>query len=250
MSWRIEQADPLVLLGELPDSWAQTCLTSPPTGLPVPYVLAVLADVHRVLRPDGTLWLALTRSGNTHELWKALEEDGRWLRPLPASTAPRRMLLLAKQPTFLFRPRTPVPRSLSAPSALSECCLSAQRPRFGCRACPAPRRTWCLLSTSAAGTPSRKVVDWCVSASTVSRACEACGAPCRPLVRRGERQWRSTCAHKGGRGRCLVIDPFCATAETGIVAVHRGRHYLGITPTQASAEAARKRLTKLSERRR
>jgi DNA modification methylase len=30
MSWRIEQADALTLLRELPDRWAQTCVTSPP----------------------------------------------------------------------------------------------------------------------------------------------------------------------------------------------------------------------------
>ncbi len=30
MSWRIEHADPLAILRELPDTWAQTCVTSPP----------------------------------------------------------------------------------------------------------------------------------------------------------------------------------------------------------------------------
>ena len=32
MSWRIEEADALVLLRELPDGWAQTCVTRPPRG--------------------------------------------------------------------------------------------------------------------------------------------------------------------------------------------------------------------------
>lgn len=138
MSWRIETADALSLLRELPDDWAQTCVTSPPywglrdyglrpstwngrrgcrhawgppqrgkrqdllpatqtssqgrldagdrqgqAGLlggrfcerchawqgclglePTPdlyieHLLAVFAEVHRVLRPDGTLWLVI-----------------------------------------------------------------------------------------------------------------------------------------------------------------------------------------------
>ncbi len=32
MSWRIEQADALTLMRELPDRWAQTCVTSPLLG--------------------------------------------------------------------------------------------------------------------------------------------------------------------------------------------------------------------------
>lgn len=138
MSWRIETADALSLLRELPDDWAQTCVTSPPywglrdyglrpstwdgrrgcrhawgppqrgkrqdllpaaqTGsqgrldaggrqgqagllgghfcercdawqgclgleptpdLYIEHLLAVFAEVHRVLRPDGTLWLVI-----------------------------------------------------------------------------------------------------------------------------------------------------------------------------------------------
>ena len=88
MSFRIEQADPLALMQELPDEWAQTCVTSPRRDAPVPYLLAVLDQVHRVLRHDGTLWLALTRGGNAHELKRALR-DTRWLQPLPATGTPR-----------------------------------------------------------------------------------------------------------------------------------------------------------------
>jgi hypothetical protein len=238
MSFRIEHADPLALLGELPDSWAQTCFTNPPRDLPVPYLLAVLDEVYRVLRPDGTLWLALTRGGNTQEIWRAVQ-DTPWLRPLPATTTPRRMLLLAKQPEFLFKPKRPAPSIVTQPTV--------QQPGRGCHACRVPRRAWCVPSPAAAGVPAREVIDWCLSASTVPCACEVCGAPCRPLALCGER-WRSACAHKGGRGRCLVIDPFCATAEVGIVAVRRGRHYLGINPDPAGAEAARCRLTRLLER--
>ncbi len=104
MSFRIEQTDPLTLLSELPDQWAQTCVTSPRRDAPIPYLLAVLDEVHRVLRDDGTLWLALTRGGNSHHL-KAAIKDTRWVQPRPANTIPRGVLLLTKQPDFLFTHR-------------------------------------------------------------------------------------------------------------------------------------------------
>jgi hypothetical protein len=59
MSWRIEQADALTLLRELPDRWAQTCVTRPPRAGDPDRTLAILAEVRRVLRDDGTLWVLL-----------------------------------------------------------------------------------------------------------------------------------------------------------------------------------------------
>lgn len=246
MSFRIEQADPLALLRELPDQWAQTCVTSPLRDAPVRYLLAVLDEVHRVLRADGTVWLALTRGGNAHELKRALR-DTSWLQPLPATATPRHMLLLAKQPAFLFQPQRPVTGVLSPQGPACPRYPAAQRPGHGCLDCPIPRRAWCVPSPGASGIPPREVIEWCILASTVPCACEVCGAPCCQSVRCRER-WRSTCTHKGDRGRCLVIDPFCATGETGIVAVRRGRQYLGVEPNPANAEAAHRRLAKLLER--
>jgi hypothetical protein len=247
MSFRIEQADPLTLLRELPDEWAQTCITSPRRDLPVRYLLAVLDELHRVLRHDGTLWLSLARGGNSHQLARAIE-DTRWVRPSTATAVPRGVLLFAKQPDFLFNP----PRSLvrfSAPQG-STCPRYpfAQRPCRGCRSCLAARRGWCVPSPGASGIAPREVIELCILASTVPCACEVCGAPSRRSLCCRER-WRSTCSHKGRRGRCLVIDPFCAAGDTGIVAVRRGRRYLGIDTDAANADAARRRLTKLEHRR-
>ena len=61
MSWRIEEADALVLLRELPDRWAQTCVARPPRGGDPERTLAILDEVRRVLRDDGTLWVLLQR---------------------------------------------------------------------------------------------------------------------------------------------------------------------------------------------
>jgi hypothetical protein len=244
MSHRIEQADPLKLLRELPNKWAQTCLTSPPPDVPVAYLLAVLEEVHRVLRPDGTVWLALANNPNAHELMWMLRHT-RWLRPLPSSITPRNVLLLTKQPDFLFHPQH---RSRRTASRRNRTCpgsgIEGSRGHV-CLGCSRPRRAWCIPSPDTNGNPSRRVVEWCVLASTAPCACEVCGAPSRQTVLR--REWCSTCPHKKDRGRCLVIDPFCTTGNTGIVAVGQGRHYLGIDPDPANAETARRRIARLLE---
>jgi hypothetical protein len=239
MSFRIEHTDPITLLRELPDGLAQTCVTAPRRDTPIPYLLAVLDEVHRVLRSDGTLWLSLTRGGNSHEFTLALK-DTRWLRP-ETVTIPRELVLLSKQAEFSFHPPHPAPASYTAQSVLCPRYPAAQRPGDRCQRCPIPRRGWCVPSPGAAGIPPREVIEWCILASTVPCACGVCGSPLKQPPRCGER-WRSTCSHRNGRGRCLVIDPFCATGDTGIVAVRRGRQYLGIDTNPANAAAARKRL--------
>jgi len=246
MSFRVEQADPLILLRDLPDGWAQTCVTSPPRDVPVAYLLAVLDEVHRVLRADGTVWLILARGGNAHDLIWALR-DTRWVRPFPASATPRHVLLLTKHPVFLFRAPYPLTRVFSTHGSAHAGSPLGRAPGHDRRCCRMPRRAWCIPASGMGGIPPKEVLDWCVLAGTVPCACEICGAPSQQSVSYRER-WRSTCTHKGIRGRCLVIDPFCETGETGIAAVSRGRHYLGITPNPINAEAARTRLANLFER--
>lgn len=253
MSWRIEQSDALTLLRELPDKWAQTCVTSPRRDLHVPYLLAVLDEIHRVLRKDGTLWLALTRGGNSPRLVRSLEETG-WLRPPCPSTlpgghllgrSPAQLLMFTKQPGFFFNPfRAP---AASRPSQMGLCSRHPTAPRPG-RAyghCPSLRRAWCVLSPSAAGVLPREVIEWCILTSTVPRACGVCGTPWQqiPRGRRRDERWRAICAHINDRGRSLVLDPFCGPGSTGIVAQHRGRDFLGVEPNRATAALARRRLT-------
>jgi hypothetical protein len=233
MSWRIEQTHPLHLLQELPDQWAQTCITSPPQSMAAEKVLAVLHETYRVLRSDGTLWLDLHGYQDTHELVWQLRQTP-WLRPTRANRTPKQTLLLAKTQTFLFKAQHGPPR------------FRARRP-----ACtPNPHRTqgWdCRRferrGCTPAGMMSVGAVGWCVLASTTSRACEVCGAP---SSRRTRRAGRLACVHRGDRGRCLVIDPFCRV-RTGIAAVSQGRHYLGIEPDPARAQTVRTRLSLLEK---
>ena len=222
MSYRVEQADPLTLLSELPSQWAQTFVTSPRRDEPVSYLLAVLDEVRRVLREDGTLWLALTRGGNSHELTQALK-DTLWLRPDAPRSAPRQVVLLTKSERFLFNPRRGLGVTRSPQEPGRPRCPLATRAGRGRANRPLPRRAWCVPSPGAASVLPVEVIEWCVLASTAPYSCGACGAPWTRTTKktRSGRHWRPTCPHHNDRGRCLVIDPFSTTPETGAVAVRR-----------------------------
>lgn len=56
--------------------------------------------------------------------------------------------------------------------------------------------------------------------------------------------WRPGCACAAGPPvPCTVLDPFCGTATTGVVAARHGRTFVGIDLSQEYLELARKRLT-------
>lgn len=220
MSVRIEEAHVVGFLQELPSGWAQMCITSPPPSCAEGETLAVLAEVHRVLRPDGTLWLI---AENGARLLRGLHAYGFELQPSPtwASTRllegePRvRLLLLSKAERYhLDAPDFPA-------SALSTPTRPLARPQL--------RRAECRGLDHA---QRRKLIRCCILAGSSRIACGACGAPF----------WRgkSTCAHNDPGGSCLVLDPFYgeqngASAE---IAHRNGRSFLGVTAA-ASLRPAR-----------
>jgi hypothetical protein len=245
MSWRIEQADTLTLLRELPGGWAQSCVTRPPRSVPVPELLAVLEEVHRVLRADGTLWLALTGGGSTPDVLRSLEET-EWLRPSTPRTAssertPKNVVLFTKQPAYLFNPR---PFATSAPEPCPMWATPARMRRV-CGRCRSPRRAFCVPAPRSCGSLPLEVIEWCILTSTVPQACGVCGTPWQriPQSTHRDRGWRRGCIHINGRGRSLVLDPFCGSGNTGLLAQRRCRDFLGIEQNRAIAELARRRLT-------
>jgi DNA methylase len=238
MSWRIEESDALTLLRELPSGWAQTCVTRPPREVPVAELIVVLEEVRRVLRADGTLWLALSRGGNSQRILDRLAGETAWLRAeRPKTPAPSSVALFTKQAAYLHNhrllPTVPAGRRRYA----THCPGSA-----GARA---PRRAFCVPASSQDRLLSFEVIGWCILTSTVVHACGVCGTPWRPASAssgRGER-WRRRCVHLNGRGRSLVIDPYCGRGSTGLVAQLRGRDFLGIEQSAALAALARRRLS-------
>ena len=99
MRARVEHADALTILRELPGGLAQVCLAAP-QSIEVPHTLVVLAEARRVLRHDGTLWV-WHRGSET--LLTGLRELGWVHRPLPAGESafthredPERLFLFTK----------------------------------------------------------------------------------------------------------------------------------------------------------
>jgi hypothetical protein len=237
MSWHIETENPFALLSELPDRWAQTCFLRPPRDLPTPCLIAILDRVRRVLRDDGTLWLSLPGRGSQPQALQLLEDAG-WLRQDRALRASGFSLivghstvaLFTKQQEFHFNTRLPLQRGGGCASHQRRW-LSARRPQ---------RRAWCVPAAGGEA-QSARVIDWCVRASTSPRACGVCGTPWRKLPGAGDHgRWRPVCSHSNGRGRCLVLDPFCRSfADVGLASVRAGRSYLGSTDDSGTALRAR-----------
>jgi len=220
MSWRIEETDALALMRELPDAWAQTCLTRLPSTQAPEVTLAVLSEVYRVLREDGTLWLLLHPG---EALLDALRKQG-WIRQRPPRWAtplilgcntPRGPSLLTKDARYFYENNTP--GGQTQPQRLA--CLNTGRQMRRAQGCDyKPERL-------------RWLVKRYVLASSSYLACGACGAPYQRTLS-GERapgMRRPTCSHNNPGGRCLVLDPFYHPATGAAEAAHcNGRSFLGI----------------------
>jgi DNA modification methylase len=288
MSYRIEHAAPLTVLRELPAELAQTCITSPPRWTDSPgsgylahapspelYVkrtVEVVREVHRVLRADGTVWVKLSEphaagcdlTGLPWQVALALAEDG-WslrrdiiaavrnpagerVRNRPAA-AHEYLFLLSKQPQGYYYNADAVTQPAARrqwPSRLSH----TARLEHARNTHSNDRRSWWPFyrsdqPASHGSLFAAELIEPCVLAGSAARACGACGAPWR---RDGSGELRPTCEHHNPAGKSLVLDPFCDTATTGIVARRLGRSFLGIEPSDRTARLARHRLSTTTER--
>ncbi len=380
MSWRIEQADAFTLMRELPDRWAQTCVTSPPYwglrdyGLPpatwggtpncrhawgemqrgrradllpaattssharlgtdarqgraglhggrfcercdawqgclgleptpelyLEHLLAVLGEVNRVLRDDGTLWLVLGDSflranaacgpaGRSWALkpkdlvgipWRvafALQQQGWWLRsdvvwakpnPMPENVRDRPtraheyLFLLSKAPRYFYDAQAvrETDTGRCSGNGYARAGRLTYRDRRGERGQHEQwrgghgrqRRSW--WTVTARGYPGaqavfpEKLIEPCILAGSAPTACGVCGAPFKrqPAAGKDAGRWRPSCIHNDDNGRCLILDPFCGSATTGVVAERLGRDFLGVELNPATASLARRRLSTVRE---
>lgn len=53
-----------------------------------------------------------------------------------------------------------------------------------------------------------------------------------------------TCLHEGDLVPCVVLDPFCGSGTTGVVARRHGRDFLGIELNPDYADLARRRISR------
>lgn len=223
MNQRIERADPLRLLRELPDGLAQMSISRLPDERDSIRLLSVLSQAHRVLRTDGTLWLL----AHHHEqnVIRGVVELGftplptpRWAGALPGVQL--RLLLFAKSECCFFEEQLFLPL----------CRRPGTTVRTGQRPTSARARA-CVHDRAA----HQRLFKRCVLSGSAFIACGVCGAPYRRACP-GERRAglrRPTCTHDNPAGRCLVLDPFYdAHSGTGELAVTVGRSFLGIVPTR------------------
>ncbi len=195
MSWRIERADALALLRELPDGWAQTCVTRPPRAGDPERTLAILAEARRVLRDDGTLWVLLQRE--QLPLAAELREEGWTQQPAPAWAeratrdahgAAARLFLFTKGERYFYDAHTIGARS-GSPSWL---CVGASRQTRRAQTCLPAREHERGL----------QLIKRCILAGSSLLACGECGAPYR-RTRPGENALglrRPTCSHNNPCG--------------------------------------------------
>jgi hypothetical protein len=209
MNTRIETTHaPTRLLGELPARWAQAIITSPTRADIDRAPAALFAQLSRVLRGDGTLWLLCSEQ----EIPRELAQHGWLLRPVvwgnPRQAAPACLHLFVKQEHYHYNSqvaeafRAPHTGALTARTAGQHCCCvtrSLQR---------------------------RELLRRCVLASSARTACGACGAP----YTRTDRGPQPSCRHNDPRSRCLILDPFYRPASGAHEITQRhGRAFLGIT---------------------
>lgn len=249
MSWRIEHANPFAVLAELPNGLVQTCFLRVPPDLPDACLLVLSGELHRVLRDDGTLWITFPRLAAPVERLRLVRQAG-WLLPAehpqarsnPTSrvtSCGASVTLCAKQPAFHFNPRRPLDRTgyrFSTQTCSGRLRYAAWRPT---------RRPWCIPA-GATEALATDVIEWCIRTSTSPRACEVCGAAWRrwPGATTPERQWRPGCRHGKGRGRCLVLDPFCGLGQVGVLALRDRRSFLGVETDFETTRRARARLVR------
>ena len=240
MSWRIEDSDALTVLRELPSGWAQSCVTRPPrdgrSRRCSPYWRRLVASCAATARYGSR-----SRPAGPHRRRSAIYKTrlGSMLGAASPSVCPVAFCFSPSSPSTSF---TRGQHSGAWPSGGS---LRELGHRVeAASVVRSPRRAFCVAAPGIGGSPRREVIEWCVLASTVTRACGVCGAPWQPVgsvASRWERS-RRVCVHTNGRGRSLVIDPFCESATAALVTQLRGRDFLGIAQSPDAAASIRRRL--------
>jgi hypothetical protein len=199
VSQRIENTTPLTLLTQLPAGWAQTCIVEPPRASHG-CTIAVLEQVRRVLRSDGTLWVFLPHGlaliGELAASGWVLQRKPSW-GTIPCERESETRLFLLTKTSRPFYDR-------------------AIRPAADPPGSPSERREW--------------LIRRCLLAGSSPIACGACGAPYRRARGREHPGSRyPTCSHHNPAGRCLVLDPYWQkTSPTGQLAAGGARSFLAI----------------------
>lgn len=286
--------DALDRLRELPDESAQTCITSPPYfGLrdyeavgqigmertPAEYVerlLPIFAEVRRVLRADGTLWLNLGDSYANDSKWggtsggvmaKALHGKtsvGRMKRitglpPKSLMGMPWRVAFALQAAGWTLRQDIIWHKPNPMPAPVVDRCVSAHEYLFLFSKGPKYFFDHRAIREKATGKPSgngfRRPHRISVDGRGNPKRWE--GSELRnkrsvwTVQLRGFKGAHSAtfpldlvrpCVLAGSRPGDLVLDPFAGAATTGVVAISHSRRFLGVELSADYAALAERRL--------
>lgn len=269
LSWEIRQGDALERLREMPNESVQCCITSPPYfGMRdydvagqigreaslqkfVASLVAVFAEVRRVLRTDGTLWLNLGDSygpdknlfGVPWTLAFALRADGWilrsdiiWAKPnaLPDAATDRptnaheHIFLLSKRRSYYYD--AAAIREASAPSVIKR--AEAGYLVGGKSSAPERNDPERFLKPFIANGRNKRSVWW-VAVIPYGEAHFAAFPP--KLI--------EPCVLAGSAEGDTILDPFCGSGTTGLVALRHSRSFIGVELNPAYVELARRRIT-------
>ena len=296
MTWEIRQGDALDVLRQMPDQSAQCCVTSPPywglrdygidgqLGLertPGEYVarlVTIFAEVRRVLRDDGTLWLNLGDSYAANRSYqvsdsKHLAHDFARSNALavPAGLKPKDLVGIPWRVAFalqadgwylrsdiIWHKPNPMPESVTdRPTKAHEYIfLLAKSARYYYDA-DAIRDEWADSRHGASGARSHPYLE------SIGRQTGATTLASGPKVRGRNRRsvWTVTtqpfpgahfatfppkliepCILAGCPAGGVVLDPFTGAGTTAMVALRHGRGFVGIELNPEYCEMARRRI--------
>lgn len=226
----------------------------PTPGEYVARMVAVFAEVRRVLRADGTLWLNLGDSFSAKQLagipWRvafALQEDGWWLRsdivwakpnPMPENVSDRPtkaheyVFMLSKSARYYYD--VDAIREPHAPGT-EERYAAGFRDRYadgavGAKGYRGPVGGSAGMQLNENGRNKRSV--WTIATQPYSGAHFAVMPPA--LI--------EPCIKAGTKPGDLVLDPFSGAGTVGMVARRLQRSYVGIELNPEYADMSRRRI--------
>jgi DNA modification methylase len=127
------------------------------------------------------------------------------------------------------------------PQRLVEPCVLASTSPTACGECGTPWRRVVASARIDRRTHAAVTGGWADLAEKLPRGrAPSPGARC--ITHRTTLGFEPACEHRDGSGCCLVLDPFCGSGTTGLVAVRHGREFLGIELNPDYARIARHRL--------
>jgi hypothetical protein len=254
------QADALTQLRQMPSASVHTCITSPPYWQLRDYkqqhqlgqeptiseylerLVEVFAEVRRVLRPDGTLWVNMGdkyssggRGGGGSYMkeraegsWSSRSALNGWTSPPPGYRDKELLGRVLSQSAGSSRSRLAA-RAIRAGSSEHGCCIE----------CGAPwKRTF-----DGGGAGRTGNVD-VLAEEGIHQAVDTSRPDYKPLT---FRDWTPACKCKSKqRTPCMVLDPFVGTGTTLIAAKHFGRSSIGIELSGYYCQIARNQLARLA----